>query len=480
LAFLASCGELVYSAKESIVVTQQRPELGKGAEPSPHGRPVENADNVVAAARRVVEDLFGPRDNRRFAVRYWDGSIDAVSADPSFTLIVQRPGALRRMLLPPSELSIVEAYLFGDIDIEGDIESAADLGDIAAKRVSSAGAASRLLHHVLALPKDEPPPDAQRARVARRMFRFGREHSEERDAHAVRFHYDVGNEFYALWLDRQMVYSCAYFERGVETLDEAQTAKLDLVCRKLRLKPGERFLDIGSGWGALVMHAARHYGVRATGITLSEEQASLARRRVVGNGLSDRVEIEVRDYRTLGDASFDKIASVGMVEHVGLARLPEYFAVAFRALKPGGLFLNHGIISLEDAKPRGILDPVWRRVWKRDQFIRRYVFPDGDLVPSSAVISSAERAGFELRDVESLREHYIATLRQWVRRLEANEAQARMLTSEVTYRVWRLYMAASAYGFRIGRIGVIQSLLAKRDASGHASVPRTRADLYAD
>jgi len=266
----------------------------------------------------------------------------------------------------------------------------------------------------------------------------------------------------------------------VETLDEAQTAKLDLVCRKLRLKPGERFLDIGCGWGALAMHAARHYGVRATGITLSEEQASLARRRIVGNGLSDRVEIEVRDYRTLDGALFDKIASVGMVEHVGLARLPEYFAVAFRVLKPGGLFLNHGIISLEDTQRRRLLDPVWRRLWKRDQFIRRYVFPDGDLVPSSAVIGAAEGAGFELRDVESLREHYIATLRQWVSRLEGNQEQARALTSDVTYRVWRLYMAASAYGFRIGRIGVIQSLLAKRDESGRSSVPRTRADLYAD
>ena len=462
------------------MVTQQRPEVSEHLESPSGGSASYGSDAVVAAARRVVEDLFGEREKRRFSVRYWDDSVDEANGTPAFTLVVRRPGAFRRMLLPPSELSIVEAYLFGDVDIEGDIEGAADLGDIAAKRVASAGAASQLLRDVLALPKDDAPPDARRAHVARRMFRFGSEHSEERDAHAVRFHYDVGNEFYALWLDRQMVYSCAYFERGVETLDEAQTAKLDLVCRKLRLKPGERFLDIGCGWGALAMHAARHYGVRATGITLSEEQASLARRRIVGNGLSDRVEIEVRDYRTLDGASFDKIASVGMVEHVGLARLPEYFAVAFRVLKPGGLFLNHGIISLEDTQRRRLLDPVWRRLWKRDQFIRRYVFPDGDLVPSSAVIGAAEGAGFELRDVESLREHYIATLRQWVSRLEGNQEQARALTSDVTYRVWRLYMAASAYGFRIGRIGVIQSLLAKRDESGRSSVPRTRADLYAD
>jgi cyclopropane-fatty-acyl-phospholipid synthase len=480
LAFLAWSGGLVYSTKESIVVTQQRPELGERVEAPRKQTSGGNSDALVAATRRVVEDLFGERQARGFAVRYWDGSVDDSNETPAFTLVVCRPGAFRRMLLPPSELSIVEAYLFGDVDIEGDIEGAAYLGDVAAKRVASAAAASRVLRDVLALPKDEPPAEAKRAHAARWMFRFGQEHSEQRDAHAVRFHYDVGNDFYALWLDRQMVYSCAYFERDGESLDEAQTAKLDLVCRKLRLKPGERLLDIGCGWGALVIHAARHYGVRATGITLSEEQASLARRRIVGNGLSDRVDIDVRDYRTLRGGSFDKIASVGMVEHVGLARLAEYFNVAFSVLKPGGLFLNHGIVSLEDTQRRSLLDPVWRRLWKRDQFIRRYVFPDGDLVPSSAVISAAEGAGFELRDVESLREHYVATLRQWVKRLEANEEQARALASDVTYRVWRLYMAASAYGFRIGRIGVIQSLFAKRDEAGRAAVPRTRADLYAE
>jgi cyclopropane-fatty-acyl-phospholipid synthase len=480
LAFLLRRGELVYSTEDLIVVTQQRPELGEDARSSSNGHELENSKGDVTPTRRVVEDLFGSPDGRRFAVRYWDGTTEDAAGNAVFTLVVKRPGAFRRMLLPPSELSIVEAYLFGDIDIEGDIEGAADLGDVAARRVSSAGAASHLLRDVLSLPTDNARVGATRAHVARKMFRFGREHTEHRDQEAVRFHYDVGNEFYALWLDRQMVYSCAYFERGTETLDEAQTAKLDLVCRKLRLKAGERFLDIGCGWGALVMHAARHYGVRATGITLSEEQASLARRRIVGNGLSDRVEIVVRDYRSLGNEVFDKIASVGMVEHVGLARLPEYFATAFRVLKPGGLFLNHGIISLEDGQHRAVLEPLWRRLWKRDQFIRRYVFPDGDLVPSSAVITAAEGAGFELRDVESLREHYVATLRQWVKRLEANEEQARSLTSDVTYRVWRLYMAASAYGFRIGRIGIIQSLLAKRDADGRASVPRTRRDLYAD
>ena len=435
---------------------------------------------VVRASQRVVEDLFGPAESRSFAVRYWDGTTDAARDEPTFTLDIARPSALRRMLVPPSELSIVESYLRGDIDVHGDIEEAATLGDIAVRRIGSVAGALRLFRHLLAVPAADDALPTNGVHAARRLFRFGRAHSTERDAHAVRFHYDVGNDFYALWLDRQMVYSCGYFETGDEDLETAQVKKLDYVCRKLRLRPGERLLDIGCGWGALVIHAARHYGVQATGITLSEQQAKFARDRVTREGLSGRVTIDVRDYRELrADERYDKIASVGMVEHVGASRLPEYFAAGYRVLAPGGLFLNHGIVSLADARPRGFLDPVWRWMWKRDQFIRRYVFPDGDLVPVATVIASAEREGLELRDVESLREHYTATLRAWVRRLEARHADAERIAGELIYRVWRLYMAAAAYGFRSGRIGVVQSLLAKPDARGPVTIPRSRADLYA-
>jgi cyclopropane-fatty-acyl-phospholipid synthase len=434
----------------------------------------------VDAARVVADDLFGPPNERTFAIRYWDGTTESPPDNPPFTLEIRHPAAFRRMLLPPTELRIVEAYLFDDIDIVGDIESAAYLGDVVAKRLSRKGAALRLVRHLLALPSSDGHrrSDGRPTRVARRFFRFGRMHSSDRDAHAIRFHYDVGNDFYRLWLDRNMVYSCAYFEHGDETLDDAQTAKLDLVCRKLRLRRGERLLDIGCGWGALVVHAAKCYGVTATGITLSEQQAAFARERVAREGLGGRVTIDIRDYRTLNE-TFDKIASVGMVEHVGLAKLDDYFAAAYRALAPGGLFLNHGIISLADARPRPLLDPVWRRLWQRDQFIRRYVFPDGDLVPASAVIASAESQGFEMRDVESLREHYATTLRHWVRRLEHRAEDARRIAGDVTYRVWRLYMAASAHGFQIARIGVIQTLLAKPTEQGESHVPRSRADLYA-
>ena len=437
---------------------------------------------AVRAAQRVVTALFGPTSAREFAVRYWDGTTEQPAGRPPFSLEIRHPAALRRMLLPPTELSIVEAYIRGDIDIGGDIERAANLGDVVMGRIGSVRCALSVLRHVLALPAAggrKRRSASTGARAARWMIRFGREHSAPRDAHAVRFHYDIGNDFYSLWLDRQMVYSCAYFARGYESLHEAQAAKLEHVCRKLRLERGERLLDIGCGWGALAVHAARHHGARVTGITLSEAQAAFARNRMAREGVADRVKIEVRDYRTLdGEERFDKIASVGMVEHVGQARLPDYFGAAFRVLAPGGLFLNHGIVNLETAKPRSLLDPLWRRIWQRDQFIQRYVFPDGRLVPTVDIIGSAEAQGFELRDVESLREHYVETLRQWVRRLELRHAEAKTIVGDATYRVWRLYMAAAAHGFNTGRIGIIQSLFAKPDARGAVHLPRTRADLY--
>ena len=216
-----------------------------------------------------------------------------------------------------------------------------------------------------------------------------------------------------------MVYSCAYFHSADDSLDVAQEAKLDLICRKLRLKPGDRLLDIGCGWGGLIMYAAERYGVDATGITLSENQASLARERIDQAGLGERCRVAIRDYRTLtADDGYDKIASVGMIEHVGLSHLPVYFASAFRALKAGGLFLNHGIVSLREARPKSIRDKIFAKLWKADSFIDTYVFPDGKLTASADVIAAAEASGFEVRDVESLREHYAMTLRHWVRSLD--------------------------------------------------------------
>lgn len=454
---------------------------------TPSGRAPTLDARAHAATRVVLDDLFGPREQRTFAVRFWDGSVDAPARDSSpFSLHLRRPGALRRMLLPLSELSLVEAYLSGDIDVVGKLEAAADLGDIVARRVGSARAIARLARHALALPTDDDPAervapgDVPREHTAHGLRHAGRRHSTARDRAAVRHHYDVGNDFFALWLDRRMVYSCAYFRPGTRNLDAAQEAKLDHVCRKLRLRPGERLLDIGCGWGALVMHAAAHYGVEAVGITLSEPQAELARERIARAGLAERCRVEVRDYRELRDArGFDKISSIGMVEHVGLARLGDYFAAAYRLLTPRGLFLNHGIVDLVAERPTTLRDRVLGRLWRRNAFIERYVFPDGDLVSVSAIVGAAERVGFEARDVESLREHYVRTLRAWVTRLERCEREAVALVGETTFRVWRLYMSASAFGFRSGRIGIVQSLFAKPDAAGNAGLPLTRADLYA-
>jgi cyclopropane-fatty-acyl-phospholipid synthase len=437
---------------------------------------------ALAHSRAVVAELFGPPGGRDFAVRYWDGVVEAGRSTPApFTLRLERPGALRRMLLPPNELSIIEAYLSGDVDIDGRVEDAATLGDAINRRVRSARTLASIVRHVLALPKSDAAREVRAARAERSVERVGGQHEKERDRAAVRYHYDIGNDFYALWLDERMVYSCAWFETPDTPLDDAQLAKLELICRKLRLRPGERLLDVGCGWGALVIHAARQHGVTALGITLSEEQAKVARERIAAAGLSDRVRVEIRDYRDLPQgATFDKIASVGMVEHVGVPKLPLYFAALHRVLAPRGLLLNHGIVSVGAARPHGWRDRVEARLWRRNAFIEQYVFPDGQLGPLHAVIAAAEGAGFETRDVESLREHYAITLRHWTSRLTANAARAIEIAGERTFRTWRLYMAASAHAFAAGSINVVQTLLSKPDQTGASGLPLTRADIYRD
>lgn len=443
-------------------------------------QPVTKGQPDAQAVRDILSELFGPSAQRSFAVRLWDGSVErpASGRTPEFTLVLKRPGALRRMLLPPSELAVGEAYMRDDFDIEGDMEAAAGLADSLTGHGYSPASLARLVSKLLSLPTDNLPAQV-RTSPGRTMPRLpGLPHSRRRDATAVRSHYDVGNDFYALWLDSRMVYSCAYFEGGAETLDMAQTAKLEHICRKLRLKPGERLLDIGCGWGGLAQYAAEHYGVEVVGITLSEPQAEWARSRIKEAGLEKRCRIEVRDYRELAGTTFDKIVSVGMFEHVGRARLPLYFRQAYRLLKPGGLFLNHGIVTLTSFEPAEPLGRVIERMWRPGEFIWRYVFPDGELVTPGEVIALAEAARFETRDVESLREHYAHTLRHWVWRLEANHKEAVALVGEQTYRVWRLYMAACARAFATGRIGIIQALFTKPDREGSCELPLNRDDLY--
>jgi cyclopropane-fatty-acyl-phospholipid synthase len=291
----------------------------------------------------------------------------------------------------------------------------------------------------------------------------GRPHSITRDRQAVRHHYDVSNDFYRLVLGPTMVYSCAYFADRDDTLDDAQTRKLDLICRKLQLAPGERLLDIGCGWGSLVLHAAANYGVQAVGVTLSEEQARLARERVREQGLEDRIEIRVSDYRELTDGPFDKIASIGMYEHVGRSELDAYVATAHRLLRPGGLFLNHGIARLFSEQASA------------DTFIWRYIFPDGELHPVTDVMTSMQSTGLEVRDVESLRDHYPLTLRRWLANLRTHRDEATAIVGPERERTWELYILASALGFEDGDISVYQVLSARSDAP--TGLPLDRAEL---
>lgn len=415
-----------------------------------------NARIVAAILRLIFNEAYA----RRFSIRLWDGTLIPARETEAFTLCVNHPGALRTAFKPPVDLNAGRAFAAGLLDVEGDAEAAVD--ELLHVLERPAGAALMQLTLLLRRLPAAPLPELREAHL------HGKRHSLQRDRAAIGFHYDQPVAFYQSFLDPGLVYSCAYFDEGVTTLEEAQLAKIDHSLRKLRLRPGERLLDIGCGWGALIMRAAKEFGAYVLGVTLSERQEEEARRRIRAEGLGDRVRVERWDYRELPTTTFDKIVSIGMVEHVGREKLPEYFSTAFRLLKPGGLFLNHGIAhqnpSAKDGKAAG--------------FMGRFIFPDGELESIGDALQFAQHAGFEVRDVENLREHYVRTLRAWVANLERNRDRAIAVAGEQSYRAWRLYMAGSAQGFRSGRIGLFQSLLAKPEKDGGVPLPPTRRDLY--
>ncbi len=442
-------------------------------------------DPVLEQACSLLERIFP--SPRKFAVRLWDQGELPADGKPQFTLVLNHPGALRRMFSPPVELSAGEAYIYGDFDIDGDLYSLYTLLDTIQGHKFSPSEAVSLVRDVQRLPNTGP--ERQVVRQPPRLR--GRAHSPERDMQATRFHYNVGNEFYALWLDAKMQYSCGYFPTGAEDLDTAQTEKLEHIFRKLHLNPGERLLDIGCGWGGLAIYAAQNNEVSVLGVTLSDKQAAYAQAKAGELGVTDRVSFRMLDYRELQRESFDKIVSVGMFEHVGETHLPEYFSQVYSLLKPGGLFLNHGIARRAQGSDLPLIKGLKldhkssppgssyfeRKVLGMGSFSQHYIFPDGELVPVSEANLIAEAAGFELRDVEDLREHYALTLRNWVRRLEEHHAEASALVSESVYRTWRLYMSLSAVQFERASIGVYQSLLAK-PLNGKVPLPMSRADLY--
>lgn len=426
------------------------------------------ADAAGRLTKLAEEVLGAPLPVR---IRAWDRSESGPPGAP--TLVIRHRRALRRLLFKPGELGLARAWVAGDLDIEGDLYEALDrLAGLIWERDDAPRPPRAALVRALARPEiraaarelltlaGAPVPPAPPPEELRR--RRGPLHTLRRDKEAISHHYDVGNDFYALILGPSMVYSCAYWESPQATLEDAQRDKLDLICRKLGLRKGERLLDVGCGWGSMVLHAAREYGVRAVGITLSEEQAGFARKRIAEAGLADRIEIRVQDYREIHDEPFDAISSVGMAEHVGRTQYAEYAAALYSLLKPGGRLLNHQIAR------RPVAD---EEAYHVDEFIDRYVFPDGELAPVGRTVGQLEDAGFEVRDVEAIREHYALTLRSWVTNLERHWDEAARLTSAGRARVWRLYMAASALSFERNRIGVNQVLAVRTPEAGDSGVP---------
>jgi cyclopropane-fatty-acyl-phospholipid synthase len=416
---------------------------------------------VAARLHALTESALGAPLPIR--IHAWDHSEAGPPAPP--TLVVRHPRALRRILWRPGELGLARAWVAGELDVEGDLYKALKLlagplweGEGTPVKGSRPAAARELL--ALAGPLPPPPPPREEVRG-----RTGFRHTPRRDKQAISHHYDVGNDFYEQLLGPSMVYSCAYWDEELirqEDLEQAQRAKLDLVSRKLALEPGRRLLDVGCGWGSLVLHAAREYGVRAVGITLSAEQAAYARKRIAGAGLTERIDIRVQDYRHVADGPYDAIASVGMAEHVGSVRYRAYAENLYSLLRPGGRLLNHQIAR----RPEPDED-----AYEVDAFIGAYVFPDGELAPVGRTVTHLEEAGFEIRDLESIREHYASTLRRWTANLEADFPRAVRLTGPGRARVWRLYMAASALAFERNRIGVNQILAVRTPDSGVAGLP---------
>ncbi|MEC4170350.1 C17 cyclopropane fatty acid synthase CfaB [Pseudomonas sp. MS-1(2024)] len=376
-------------------------------------------------------------------LRLWDGHEFNFGPSPSVTIVVKDPTLVAQFTHPSLDL-LGSAFVEGRLELEGSISEAIRVCD-------------ELSQALLDDDEDTTPPRVH--------------HDKATDAESISYHYDLSNDFYQLWLDRDMAYSCGYFETGEESLDEAQQAKFRLLCRKLRLKPGEYLLDVGCGWGGLARFAAREYGVKVFGITLSKEQLTLARERVNAEGLQDKVDLQLLDYRDLPqDGRFDKIVSVGMFEHVGHANLREYCEILSRAVREGGLVMNHGITSKHtDGRKvgRGAGD-----------FIDRYVFPNGELPHLSMMTAEISEAGLEVVDVESLRLHYARTLEHWSQRLEHNLEAAARQVPEQALRIWRLYLAGCAYAFAHGWINIDQILATKPHADGSLELPPTRADIY--
>jgi cyclopropane-fatty-acyl-phospholipid synthase len=395
---------------------------------------------LIRASAPLGRQLERLLPSRPFHVSFWDGGAVAATAPDAPTFFVRRPSALAHFLRAPGTLGLGRAYVDGSLAVD-DLDAAFAVVDSWEPPALRGGDRVRLGAAIVAA----AVPGGIPRRPALELILDGELHTIERDAAAVRYHYDVGNDFFALFLDETMTYSCAIFSRGAETLEDAQHAKLDLVASKLDLESGMRLLDVGCGWGSFAIHAARNYGAKVTGVTISPAQAALAREKVADAGLSEDVEIRVADYRQLPDSSFDAIASIGMAEHVGERQIDLYAQSLFTLLRPGGLLLNHAIAALDPND-----EPL------EDLFSMRYVFPDGEPLPLSRVQLAMERAGFHSEHVEGFREDYSITLDHWARRLEERLEEARRIAGAERTRVWRLYLRAARRGFDTALTAVYQ------------------------
>ena len=436
-------------------------------------------ESIAAQRESTLERLFHGYEGPPFAIRLWDGWQwnSPGHASPRCTLVFHSEDALHALMAHPNEVTLGERFLNKEIDVEGDLFAVFDMAEYVFHQPRTSG--QRLLEASAALLAE-----------VKEWWNKGSAHTPERDGSAISYHYDQPAEFYRAWLGETMVYSCAYFKSKSDTLDTAQTNKLEMICRKLRLQPGEMFMDIGCGWGSLVMHAASQHQVFAQGITLSQVQARVAEHRLETAHLTQSSGVALLDYR-LAPKQFhglDKIASVGMFEHVGLCNLRQYFRTVYNLLKPGGVFLNHGIARAWKAEEdehslsehlAPSLHAAHPSKPKNVSFMDKYVFPDGELVTLAQAVQAAESAGFEVRDVENLREHYELTLRRWTEALQDHTHEVLQYVSERVYRIWLLYMAGCAAAFRRGDIALYQMLLSRPD-HGRTSLPLTRDDLYRD
>jgi len=424
------------------------------------------------AARQLFTQLASLL-NRRISVKLWDGTLIPLgkNSDPDYHISISGPGVLGSLMRRPSYENLLFHYANGNIGIHGDLIDFVNLARQKQPRDrSKRGSRLQLLKTALPLLFAQ----AEKIEVAHSYDddAVGRNESRRKNMDFIQFHYDISNEFYALFLGNEMQYSCGYFTHPDNSIDQAQFDKLDMICKKLRLKPGEKFLDIGCGWGGLVCHAAQHYGVEAHGVTLSQKQFDFTTEKIKRLGLEDKITIELKDYEKL-EGTFDKISSVGMFEHIGIDNMPKYFQKINSLLRDRGILMNHGISRHAKATKKAA-----KRIRPERRLLLKYIFPGSELDNVGHTVDVMEMSGFEVHDVEALREHYALTCQHWYRELMSRKEEAIAFVGEEKFRMWALYLAGVAIGFTDGSMHICQVVASKRVAKGASGLPLTRADLY--